>query len=234
MSNIRDMKKNILKIIPGMLFVFLLAGGIVYAANFTYPAESFPNGNVEAPINVGAADQSKSGDFVAGALAGVNVLASNSFCLGGSNNCITEWPGTSIPGFNEVCTFERAGVFPSATTNSPNNEGYQDYCSGQLTASAKANGWVVLGSDACSEDRSDCTTDGIACYFGRFVCDGEFVPSTNATYTISQAQSAGLYAGPAPAQCSDGIDNDGDGLIDMQDFNCDSEDDNSEAGGFAN
>ncbi|XKT75063.1 MAG: hypothetical protein ACJKSS_02765 [Patescibacteria group bacterium UBA2103] len=228
------MTKKIVHAIPGALFVFLLAGGIVYAANFTQPSESFPNGNVEAPINVGSSAQSKSGDLVAGALAGVNVLASNSFCLGGSNNCITDWPAVSVPGFNEVCTFERVGVFPAATTDGPNKEGYQDYCTTRLSASAKAQGWVVLGSDSCSEDRNDCTTDGTACYLGRFVCDGNFIPSTNATYTISQAQSAGLYAGPAAPQCSDGIDNDGDGLIDLQDFNCDNAQDNSEDGGQPN
>ena len=51
-------------------------------------------------------------------------------------------------------------------------------------------------------------------------------PSTTAPATSTPSLPAA--ATPAPPQCSDGIDNDGDGLIDMEDPNCSSPTDNTE------
>lgn len=221
--------KKVVHMIPGALVVALLFAGAVYAATFTQPTQNPPEGNAEQPIHVGSTAQSKAGNFAATALAGTNILAGNAFCLGGADNCITEWPETTIGDFAASCTFERVAVMQPGNYGGPNNDGYQDVCPSNLSAGARSSGWVALGSDACAEDRSDCTTDGVACFYGRFVCDGNFVPASSTKYSVTQAKSNGFYVGNPPAQCSNGYDDDADGQIDYpNDFGCEDPNDNSE------
>src|SRR3989338_8629164 len=92
--------KNILK----EVFKVAVLGGVLLALQvvaFSEPTQTPPGGNVPAPINVGSAQQTKSGGLTVGSLAslGSAFLATNSgnVCIGG--DCRTSWPPD---GFSQV------------------------------------------------------------------------------------------------------------------------------------
>jgi hypothetical protein len=58
--------KDAIRITIGAL---LLTAGIAYAGTWTAPSQTFPNGNVDAPINVGSTMQTKTGGIWASAFA---------------------------------------------------------------------------------------------------------------------------------------------------------------------
>ncbi|MFA6094376.1 MAG: hypothetical protein WC757_00600 [Candidatus Paceibacterota bacterium] len=75
--------KDMLKIIVA---VILLSAGLAYAGPWTGPTQTFPNGNADAPINVGSSNQTKLGaigatNFIT-AKASVNNDGSASFAVG--------------------------------------------------------------------------------------------------------------------------------------------------------
>lgn len=173
------------------LMLFALAAGAIAVAAFTNPGGSPPTTNIAPPVVTGATAQAKASNFAAGALAGTFVLAANAFCFPGSD-CVTEWWGGEVS-FSSACRFERVGVFANANTDSPNNSGYRDYCPSQLSTAAREAGWVSVSSDACAEDRSTCTTDGISCVYARFVCDDVNFGRSSNLYSPNQAAQEGLY-----------------------------------------
>ncbi|XKT75064.1 MAG: hypothetical protein ACJKSS_02770 [Patescibacteria group bacterium UBA2103] len=177
----------------GALLGVLLIGA-VSVASFTNPTTDPTGGNIAAPVNKSSFSQEKSGNLAAASLGAGTVSASNLFCLG-ADNCISDWWESGTLDYAQVCLLERVGVFPPANTNSPNMEGYQDYCNGQLTSAARADGWVPVSSDACSEDRGNCTTDGVACMFIRLSCDDQTAATSIRKIDQGQAVFEALYGG---------------------------------------
>lgn len=75
--------KNLLPILVGVVMV----GGIIYA--WTEPTQAPPNGNVGAPINTGAQNQTKSGDICT-TYGGSTKCLSTASGGGGDCTCYTQ------------------------------------------------------------------------------------------------------------------------------------------------
>ncbi|MBU2104084.1 hypothetical protein KJ848_01635 [Patescibacteria group bacterium] len=93
--------KRALKIIQKPVLTVFIAvfavSGVVFAQSaFTQPASAPPNGNVSAPINVGATFQQKVGDLWARKIG-----TDSGYCIGDS--CITEWPVASPMASCQLC-----------------------------------------------------------------------------------------------------------------------------------
>jgi hypothetical protein len=124
------MKKHLSK----LLFLVIglsLAATASYLNAWSGPTQTAPDGNVDAPINVGGDPQGdpqiKTGNLEAYGLSAVGVVA-NQFCLG--SDCITAWPsgGASVPA-GTVAAFNLttcpAGWIPSDGNNgTPDLRGY--------------------------------------------------------------------------------------------------------------
>ncbi|EIW8458039.1 hypothetical protein MIL71_004164 [Salmonella enterica subsp. enterica serovar Reading] len=53
----------------------------------------------------------------------------------------------------------------SKTWSMASGSNYGDICSSYLVNSGLINlGWIVTGSDACTEDSRDCTVDNVKCF----------------------------------------------------------------------
>ncbi|MFA6094375.1 MAG: hypothetical protein WC757_00595 [Candidatus Paceibacterota bacterium] len=57
------MKQKLLETIKILTIAILALAGVAYAGPWIGPAQTFPNGNVGAPINVGSSSQTKTGAF---------------------------------------------------------------------------------------------------------------------------------------------------------------------------
>lgn len=136
---------------------FLLVFGFVSAANFAEPASNPPAGNVNAPLNVGSTDQTKTGDFWADAVG-----SNDGYCIGES--CITEWPAGST---GTPCHLETKKIRNQNPNSSPNVGAGCTLQSADIAA-----GWIVGSWDHCSgvHDR-DCSGPQY-CSFTRLVCGG--------------------------------------------------------------
>ncbi|MFA6094374.1 MAG: hypothetical protein WC757_00590 [Candidatus Paceibacterota bacterium] len=75
------MKQKLLETIKILTIAILALAGVAYAGPWTGPTQSFPNGNVGAPINVGSSSQTKTGAFWSQASLGTD--GSGSFNGGG-------------------------------------------------------------------------------------------------------------------------------------------------------
>ena len=80
------MPKFIRTILPHAILTMLVIG-VATAYAWTAPTQSPPNGNVAAPINVGAVDQVKAAGL------GVTNLIANQICFGA--DCRSAWPSSS-------------------------------------------------------------------------------------------------------------------------------------------
>lgn len=177
------------------LIAALFIGGSVLAAGFTQPTQSPPNGNVEVPINASAAAQAKAGNFAAAALYGAWVQGGSGLCIG--SDCRTAWPeGGNSSTVPSVCQLERIAVLYPGQYAGPNQDSYRARCDENLHQDQRTQGWVATGSDACAEDRSDCTTDGVSCYYTRLTCEGVPVPSVANVYTPNEAVNIRFYKAP--------------------------------------
>ena len=86
-----------------IILAVILSIGVTYVYAWTGPTLTAPNGNVSAPINVGATSQAKAGglgvtNFLAdsvtvGSTVNSSSITSPQFCIGSS--CITAWGGPS-------------------------------------------------------------------------------------------------------------------------------------------
>lgn len=196
-----------------LLVVAVVAGGAVYA--FTQPGSTPPNGNVPAPVNVGATSQSKAGAFAATALAGLWVQGTSGFCIGPNAqnptaDCITEWPsggggeGGGDP-FSTTCTINSMLIHgtdnssaqwgvPHSQTGYVASSSLGAYCMGRLTQAEKDAGWMVASFDNCPGIQGkDCA--GVSyCQYIQLQC-GEGITFQQGTFTRRSYAAGGGGSG---------------------------------------
>lgn len=136
---------------------FLLIFGGVSAANFSEPGTNPPVGNVNAPLNVGSPDQTKTGDFWADSIG-----SNDGYCIGES--CINSWPAGST---GSPCHLE--------TKKIQNQDPQSSYTVGigcTVSSADAAAGWIVGSWDHCTSVRSRDCSGPQYCSFTRLVCGG--------------------------------------------------------------
>lgn len=210
-----------------LVLLFGIFAGIAYAANFTQPGGSPTSFDVAKLLNIGTENQVKEGNLGAKRLIGTDRLTGeNQVCIG--NDCRSVWPGTPSNNFSTTCKIntlvvgaadDRPGI---AHQNSGSVVGSElaTKCNAQLTQAEKSAGWMLASFDNCPGTSGRDCSGGSYCTFMQFQCaDGiTFVPGT-----FEQTHYVYLY------QCEDGIDNDNDGFIDNDDYDCDLPNDDTEA-----
>lgn len=157
---------------------FLIFAGASYAQTWTGPTQTAPNGNMPAPVNLGATQQTKSGNFWAGAIG-----TTNGYCIGAS--CINSWGSVGA----STCTIDRWVKEGSGYgSGSPIGTGCP------LSAAEQNAGWFVLGWDNCNGVRDRDCAGPSHCHYGKITCDQGFTlrqgTFNNATYDMA--------AGPPP------------------------------------
>ncbi len=187
------------------LIVTIAFGAAVVAASVS--AQSIlgpgtqPPTTMGTPITMDSQFQDKNGNFRAGSL-----YVDTAYCMG--VDCRTSWANAGAG----VCKLETRrvdanqapGFFITGATGS---------CNDFLTPAAKSAGWAVSGHDNCVNIGSrDCQRPS-TCIFTRLNCSGT---ATNGTVVRE-----GPLTFPVPGftkgtnfQCSDTLDNDGDGRFD--------------------
>ncbi|MFA6463583.1 MAG: hypothetical protein WCV55_01100 [Candidatus Paceibacterota bacterium] len=114
------MKKNLYKILFLVVGIFI-AGAISYVQAWTGPTGTPPTNNVDAPINVGASDQIKSGGLSVASLQSTGNIAANAYCDASGGNCSTPPFGGSSAPAGIVAAFNLttcpSGWIPSDGTN---------------------------------------------------------------------------------------------------------------------
>lgn len=76
-------------LLTAFIAIFAVGGMALAQSAFTQPTSAPPNGNVSAPVNVGASFQQKAGNLWANTMG-----TDGGYCIGTS--CITAWPTNSI------------------------------------------------------------------------------------------------------------------------------------------
>jgi len=227
--------KEFMTIAKGSLLALLLIGGFAFAADFTQPTQSPPNGNVEAPVNVGATAQSKAGNFAAVALAGTNILASNKvisqnkFCFrDGSNtdDCITAWPSGGGGGEDFSTTCQINSMIIHGTDNSqaqwgvPHSKvGYVpsaelgSLCANRLTQAEKDAGWMNVSFDNCpGVQGQDCAGVSYCQYVQLSCANGITVGQGTSTKRSYTAGGSGNATPPGTSTPGPGSRNPNDAL----------------------
>lgn len=202
---LQSVVKEVSLIAKVSLIALLVMGGAAFAANFTQPTQSPPNGNVEAPVNVGGTPQAKSGNFAANALAGQWVQGVSGLCIG--SDCRTAWPSGSGGGGSEPsCSFDVKTVeqlhphsdnlhgISQATSPAGGVAGVGSICWGSLTSAAKAEGWVPISFDRCPNiSGRDCNDNISYCTYVKLSCTNATV--TEGTYTGVVSNSSDITSG---------------------------------------
>jgi hypothetical protein len=150
-------KFGILRDVSVVIIGMFILGTFAFAANFSDPISTPPAGNTAVPLNVGSADQTKSGDFWAD-----SVGSNDGYCLG--EDCITSWPA-GVTG--STCHIETRKV--------QNQDPQSSYTVGigcTVSAADVANGWIVSDWDHCTGVHSRDCSGPEYCAFMRLVCDG--------------------------------------------------------------
>lgn len=183
------------------LIAVLVMGGVAFAANFTQPTQSPPNGNVEAPVNVGSTAQAKAGNFAAAAVAGQWVQGLTGLCIG--SDCREEWPSGGDGGGTDLesCTIDTKIVysrssgttaFAHPTTGSTPGDTLGTNCYNYLTNAEAAENWTLIGFDNCpGVQGKDCAGTGY-CSFIRLSCsDGVEVQKGVTTRQVQPSSGSG-------------------------------------------
>ena len=118
--------KNIQQTLKSLIIALILVGGISYVFAWSGPSTTPPNGNVDAPINVGSSGQTKSSYFAATQLLSSIDITSPRYCIG--TDCITSWASVG-------------GGTPSGAVMAFD----MDTCPSGWTAYAAANGRQIIG-----------------------------------------------------------------------------------------
>ena len=226
------MKKNLLHIkkTASLALVLLGAAGIAFgvhaATTFTQPTGTPPNANTSTPINVGGDNQVKEGNISADTLTGrTTVRATNNLCIG--NDCRGSWPEGESD-FSSTCSIDTLLVYNTATNprlphgpgGEPDRNELAQNCAGTLSQSEIDDGYILVSFDRCPGVAGrDCAGVGY-CQFARFSCD------SGVSFEAGDFNIVNAYE--PPPECNNGIDDDGDGFIDMADIGCSSESDPSE------
>gem|GEM_PF-1455739 len=211
--------------ISGLLAAVFIFVGIAYAINFTHPGSSPTGGNVAKPINVGSASQVKEGGLTLDELVATGkITGENQICIG--NDCKSAWPGGNASQFSTACQIHTLTI--AADDDQPgvphNNtritrDGLAQNCNSHLTQEEKDLGFMMVSFDNCPGVSGRDCSGASYCKYIRFECD--------AGITFRQGSFSIGDPSHEPA-CRDGRDNDGDGLVDMDDIGCDYQDDPSE------
>jgi len=186
------------------LIAVLIMGGAAFAANFTDPTQSPPNGNVEAPINVGSTAQAKAGNFGANAIAGQWVQGVTGLCIG--SDCRSAWPEGGDGGGTDLstCDIDTKIIYASNggttkfahnyTGSTPGPE-LGNQCYNYLTTAEANENWTLIGFDNCpGVQGKDCAGTGY-CSFIRLSCsDGVEVQKGETTRQV-QPSSGGSGGG---------------------------------------
>lgn len=138
----------------------LFIGVSVFAAGFSQPTQSPPNGNVEPPINSSSTAQAKAGNFAAAALYGAWVQGGSGLCIG--SDCRTSWPegGSGESDFSTTCQINTMIIHgtdnsraqwgvPHPETGYVNSSSLGSLCANRLTQAEKDAGWMNVSFDNC-------------------------------------------------------------------------------------
>ncbi len=144
----------------------LVAGDSVRA--FLEPTAPAPGNNVFAPLHTGAAGQIKEGAF------GANQIATASRLCFGPFSCVDKWWDSA----QNTCRLDvkKVNSYSANLTAGGTADGVTDStCNHYLSATAKAAGWVAVGSDQCviMADR-DCQRP-VTCIYMRMKCGGSII-----------------------------------------------------------
>ena len=84
------MKRGFIRSVTVIVVSAVLLGSYTFIrAAWMPPTDTPPNGNVEAPLNIGTATQYKEGNLVTNITAALTEVRSNSYCNALGNNCNT-------------------------------------------------------------------------------------------------------------------------------------------------
>ncbi|MFA5925969.1 MAG: hypothetical protein WC831_03455 [Parcubacteria group bacterium] len=86
-------KKNLTHWLSVIVIGIALGFAIQFVKAWTEPSATPPNGNLGAPINTGAQNQTKSGGITASTLSATTVTGTTQLCIG--TDCRTSWPSGS-------------------------------------------------------------------------------------------------------------------------------------------
>ena len=210
--------------ILGLTALVVVAAGVANAINFTHSGSSPTNANVAKPINTGSDNQVKSGGLSVRDLTATKVTGQNQICIGG--DCRNAWPTTQASQFSTSCRMHTLTIadgnnqpgLPHNANNLTRSQLAQN-CDGLLSSEERNLGFMMISFDNCpTVSGRDCAGPSY-CKYIRFECDAG-ITFREGSFTIGA---------PTNEQaCEDGIDNDGDGFIDLEDFGCTSPQDNSE------
>lgn len=208
----------------GLLSAGILFFGLVaYAATFVQPSQNPPSGNAAQPLHVGVANQVKEGNVNAARLAGNTLTGQNEICIG--NDCRSSWPTGGTSEFNGTCEIDTLLVaqaaigLPHADGGRPTDQELAANCYGRLTGAENNAGWTLISFDNCAAVRSrDCAGPSY-CKFIKLDCGSDIV------FERGSFTRANPWNQP---HCSDNLDNDQDGLVDLQDPGCTNQGDRSE------
>lgn len=224
------MKKEIFKksqyVLGPIVFLGLIIAGVAYAAGFTHPGASPTSNNITSPLHIGSANQVKEAGLSVQNLFGQSrVTGQNEVCIG--SDCRSSWPSGSSE-FSTSCEIhtltiaDKDGQPGTAHENTRiTQQRLAENCDSQLSQEEIDLGYMMISFDNCPGVSGRDCAGASYCKYIRFECS-EGIAFEKGSFVINNPN-------PDP-QCSDGRDNDNDGLIDMDDRNCDSQDDNSESG----
>jgi len=183
------------------LIAVLIMGGAAFAANFTDPTQSPPNGNVEAPINVGSTAQAKAGNFGANAIAGQWVQGVTGLCIG--SDCRSAWPEGGGGGGTDLgtCTLDTKIVhsqsegtvrFTDNHTGSTPGAELGSFCYNYLTTEETNENWTLIGFDNCPGVQGKDCAGTAYCSFIRLSCsDGVEVQKGETTRQVQPVITGG-------------------------------------------
>lgn len=208
----------------GLLSTGILFFGLVaYAATFVQPTQGPPSGNAARPLHVGTENQVKEGNVNTARLRGGTLTGQNEVCIG--NDCRSEWPTGGTTEFNGECSVDTLLVMqqnpglPHSTQGRVEGSELATSCYSRLSNAQTNEGWTLISFDNCSAVRSaDCAGPSY-CKFIKLDC-GSGIEFERGTFTQTNPWNQ--------PHCSDNLDNDQDGLTDLQDPGCTNETDRSE------
>jgi hypothetical protein len=207
------MKTQIINSIKIIILGALLSGAATFAANWTTPTSSAPAGNIAAPINVTTGSQLKAGSLATGPLevfgpalfyGNVNILGS---AVENCSNGVDDNGNGLVDNADPACGQNQSGFLDGVSKKLSLgnlfkiNVAYAGNCN-PTTSNSCSNAYCNpnVGSYSCSPDQTQCNT----CVFT------PAGPPSTATAENWNTQGA----------CTDGIDNDQDGDVDMNDEEC--------------
>ena len=157
-----------------VIALFAVSGVALAQTAFTQPASAPPNGNVSAPINVGAAFQQKVGDLWARKIG-----TDSGYCIGDS--CISAWPVASPIASCQLC------VSIVADVSGDNSKARQ--CGGAPGGIGYGGGTVCVPIDQWTPPYRDDTDDR------QGGCQMQWKLDCTAPYGDSAAPAPSTYTG---------------------------------------